>query len=48
MTIFDSWRLQKLLEEGNQQRREADLFLRNYGARLTEARRVQAEDLLAE
>jgi hypothetical protein len=46
MAIFNSWRPQKMLEEGDQQIQEARLFLQNYGARLTQARRYQAEDLL--
>jgi hypothetical protein len=48
MAIFNAWRPKKLLEEGNQQVEEARQFLQYYAARLSEARRDQAEDLLAE
>ena len=48
MAIFNSWRPQKLLEEGDQQAEEAHHFIHNYRARLSAAKRDQAEDLLAE
>jgi hypothetical protein len=46
MAMFNAWRPRKLLEQGDQQVKEARRFLQHHGAGLDEARRVQAESLL--
>jgi hypothetical protein len=48
MAMFNAWRPKLLLKQGDQQVEEAHQFLQYYAAGLSEARRDQAEDLLAE